>query len=93
MRGVSLTCHWSRECWGVYNLLGRNADVFSQGPADLGRTDSLPIRQPPRRLPSLKRDEAHKTVTEMLGQGLPVHGPQQKDGRMEAGDSASITGN
>ena len=64
----------------VYNLLGRNADVFSQGPADQGCTDlvrhqvdigdSLPIRQPPRRLPSLKRVEAHKTVTEMLGQGF-----------------------
>ena len=54
--------------------------MFSQGPGDLGHTDlvrhkvntgnAAPIRQPPRRLPSLKTDEAHKAVTEMLEQGL-----------------------
>lgn len=62
------------------SLLGRNADVFSKGPEDLGHTDlvlhkvntgdAAPIRQPPRRLPSQKKDEAHKAVTEMLQQGL-----------------------
>ena len=64
----------------LYNLLGRNADVFSCGPGDLGHTDlvqhkintgdAAPIRQPPRRLPSLVKEEAHKAVTEMLEQGL-----------------------
>ena len=64
----------------LYNLLGRNADVFSCGPGDLGHTDlvqhkintgdAAPIRQPPRRLPSLIKEEAHKAVTEMLEQGL-----------------------
>ena len=61
-------------------LLGRNADVFSCAPGDLGHTDlvhhkintgdAAPIRQPPRRRPSLKKDEAHKAITEMLEQGL-----------------------
>jgi len=64
----------------LYNLLGRNTDVFSCGSGDLGKTDlvrhkintgdAAPIRQPPRRLPSLKKDEANKAVTEMLEQGL-----------------------
>ena len=64
----------------LYNLLGRNADVFSCGPWDLGHTDlvqhkintgdAAPIHQPPRRLPSLIKEEAHKAVTEMLEQGL-----------------------
>ena len=64
----------------LYNLLDQNADVFSCGPGDLGHTDlvrhkintgdAAPIRQPPRRLPSLIKEEAHKAVTEMLEQGL-----------------------
>ena len=50
-------------------------DVFSAGPDDLGCTNLVkhhidtgqarPIRQPPRRLPLTKRQEADKAVQEM----------------------------
>ena len=36
----------------------------------INRGDAPPIRQPSRWLPSLKQDEAHKAVTEMLEKGL-----------------------
>ena len=50
-------------------------DIGDLGHTDLVRHkintgDAAPIRQPPRRLPSLIKEEAHKAVTEMLEQGL-----------------------
>ena len=61
----------------VYNLLCEFADVFSQGPHDLGRTDLVqhrintrdasPIRQPPRRLPLTKKQDAAKADVEKEG--------------------------
>ncbi len=69
-----------RQKAAVYDLLCSYADVFSQGPDDLGRTnlvehrvhtgDSTPIRQPPRRLPPIKQEAANKAIQEMLDQGL-----------------------
>ena len=71
----------------LHDLLLRFANVFSEGPHDLGRTDlvkhwintegSTPIRQPPRRLPLAKREEAAKAVSEMYEQGIiePAAGP------------------
>ena len=64
----------------VYNLLCELADVFSQGPHDLGRTDLVqhrintrdasPIRQPPRRLPLTKQQDAAKAVEDMEKEGV-----------------------
>ncbi len=64
----------------VIELLCRNADVFSCSQEDLGRTDiakhhietnsAPPIRQLPRRLPSVKREEAKNAVEQMAQQGL-----------------------
>ncbi len=64
----------------VIQLLCQNADVFSRGPEDLGRTDVVkhhletsnasPIRQLPRRLPVVKREEARNAVEQMEQQGL-----------------------
>ena len=52
------------------------ADVFGDGPEDVGRTnkiqhrihtgDSAPIRQHPRRIPAAHREEAQSLVKEML---------------------------
>ena len=60
-------------------LLLENANLFSKGSDDLGRTDmvhhqintgeSAPIRQPPRRLP-LAQKEADKAVQDMSSHGL-----------------------
>ena len=59
----------------VCNLLCAFSDVLSQGPHDLGRTDSVqhridtrdasPIRQPPRQLPLSKQQDAAKMVEDM----------------------------
>ena len=64
----------------VYSLLRRYAHVFSSGPQDMGRTDLIkhkidtqgaaPIRQPPRRLPLARREEAQQAVADMLNQGV-----------------------
>ena len=61
----------NEESKQLHDLLLRFADVFSEGPHDLGRTElvkhrintegSTPIRQPPRRLPFAKREEAAKS--------------------------------
>ncbi|CAB4041567.1 Hypothetical predicted protein, partial [Paramuricea clavata] len=59
----------------VYNLLCDNADLFSKGSNDIGRTDLVkhkintgnakPIKQAPRRLPFAKREAADQAVAEM----------------------------
>ena len=59
----------------VHQLLCSYSDVFSTGPDDLGCTDlvkhhihtgqAVPVRQPPRRLPLAKREEAERAVREM----------------------------
>ncbi len=64
----------------VFGLLQEFADVFSQGPHDLGRTDvvkhqidigdAVPVRQPPHRLPLVKREEAQRQVESMRRQGV-----------------------
>ena len=64
----------------LYALLHDYADIFSQGPKDLGQTDlaehwidtgdAPPLRQAPRRLPLLKREEAQRAIQEMHQQGL-----------------------
>ena len=64
----------------LYALLHDYADIFSQGPQDLGQTnlakhrvdtgDATPLRQAPRRLPLLKREEAQKAIQDMHQQGL-----------------------
>ena len=88
------------ECADVCQLLAQFSDVFSAGPHDLGCTDlikhhidtgsSKPVRQPPRRLPWAKRDDAEKCIQEMQEQGIiepssspwssPVVLVQKKDG-------------
>lgn len=64
----------------VCNLLCEFSDVFSKGPQDLGHTDVIqhrintqdaaPIRQPPRRLPSAKQQEAAQAIEEMKRDGV-----------------------
>ena len=59
----------------VYNLLCNNADLFSKGSNDIGRTDLVkhkintgsakPIKQAPRRLPFAKREAADQAVAKM----------------------------
>ena len=61
-------------------LLLENADLFSKSTDDLGQTGmvqhkidtgtSMPIRQPPRRLPLAQREEADNAVQDMYKQGL-----------------------
>ena len=70
----------SEQSKHVYALLCRYAHVFSSGPRDMGRTDLIkhkidtqgaaPIRQPPRRLPLARREEAQEAVADMLSQGV-----------------------
>ncbi len=92
----------NEESKQLHSLLLEFADIFSEGPHDLGRTDlvkhqintggATPIRQPPRRLPFAKREEAVKSVNEMYEQGIiePAAGPwcspvvlvKKKDGGM-----------
>ena len=62
------------------HVLHDYADISSQGPKDLGQTDlaqhrsdtgdAPPLRQPPRRLPLSKREEAQRAIQEMHQQGL-----------------------
>ena len=64
----------------LYNLLQEYAHLFSRGAEDLGRTSivkhridtgaAVPIRQPPRRLPLTRREEAALAVQDMLKQGV-----------------------
>ena len=64
----------------VKRLLTEYADVFSRDSTDLGKTDvvqhqintgtATPIRQPPRRLPLVQREEAVKAVYEMENQEI-----------------------
>ena len=64
----------------VSQLLCEFSDLFSTGTKDLGCTsltkhqiqtgDAKPIRQPPRRLPLLKRKEATEAIQEMKQQGV-----------------------
>jgi len=64
----------------VYQFLTEFSDLFSSGPQDLGCTDLVqhrintgqtpPIRQPPRRLPLAKREEAEMAVQEMQKHGV-----------------------
>ena len=68
------------EAEQLYNLLLDFSDVFSEGSHDLGWTDlvkhrintggATPIRQQPRRLPLVKRDEATGAIDEMSKQGV-----------------------
>lgn len=63
------------EATQVREVLIEYADVFSKGPDDLGRTglvkhhicttDAPPIRQRPRRLPHVLREEADQAVDQM----------------------------
>ena len=64
----------------ICKLLCEFSDVFSKGPQDLGRTDviqhrintqdAVPIRQPPRRLPLAKQQEATPAIEEMRRDGV-----------------------
>ena len=64
----------------LYALLHDYADIFSQGPKDLGQTDlakhwidtgnAPPLRQAPRRFPLSNREEAQRAIQEMHQQGL-----------------------
>jgi len=64
-----------REQEQLFAVLLNNADVFADGPSDLGKTDelyhtintgnALPIRQPARRLPVAQREEVRKLLREM----------------------------
>ena len=77
----------AEEAKQLFNLLLEFADVFSEGPHDLGRTDlvkhkidtegAAPIQQQPRRLPFAKQAEAEKAVNEMYEQAIiePVPSP------------------
>lgn len=61
-------------------LLSRYADVFSRGDLDLGRTSlvkhhidtgsSRPVKQPPRRVGCVKRDEMRREVEKMAALGI-----------------------
>ena len=63
------------ECQEVRKLLNEFSDIFSAGPHDLGCMDLIkhqihtgevpPIRQPVRKLPLAKREEAERSVQEM----------------------------
>ena len=84
----------------VSQLLMKFSDVFSAGLHDMGCTELIkhhidtgsyrPIRQPPRRLPLSKREEAEKSIKEMLEQDViepsaspwssPIVLVQKKDG-------------
>ena len=86
----------------VHQLLCCYSDVFSTGPEDIGCTDlvkhhintgqAAPVRQPPRRLPLAKREEAEKAVREMKERDViepsaspwssPIVLVQKKDGGM-----------
>ncbi len=71
----------------VAELLCANADLFSKGADDLGRTDvtwhptdtgdATAVRQRPYRLPLMKRSEAHQVVDQMVerDQIEPWQGP------------------
>ena len=75
------------EAEQVRKLLVEYADVFSRGSEDLGRTDlvkhhirtgdTIPIKQPPGRMPLTLREEAKKAVEEMVQQKViePAEGP------------------
>ena len=64
----------------LHRLLCQFSDLFSTGTNDLGYTDLVmheihtgdakPVRQPPRRLPLAKREEAEKMLPEMWKQGV-----------------------
>ena len=64
----------------VCQLLAKFSDVFSAGSHDLGCTDlvehhidtgfSKPVRQPPRRFPWAKREDAEKCIQKMQEQGV-----------------------
>ena len=64
----------------VFKLLCEYSDIFSTGSNDLGCTDlvqhhistgnAAPIRQPPRRLPLAKKEEAEKAIQEMQKQNV-----------------------
>ena len=68
------------ESLEVFKLLCEFADIFSTGPNDLGCTDlvrhhintgdAAPIRQPPRRLPLAKKEEADKAILDMQKQNV-----------------------
>lgn len=69
------------------SLLKEFSNVLSTGPGDIGRTgivahqintgDSHPLRQPARRLPLHKRQEAQREVEKMLERGIiePSYSP------------------
>ena len=96
-----LECTQRKQALG---LLVKFADIFSQNSEDLGRTDLVqhrihtgaeaPIRQPPRRLPLMQREEAQKQVERMKryyndkagpqtfepGQSVWLHNPKRRKG-------------
>ncbi len=64
----------------VASLLINYNDVFSKGPDDIGRAKGTkhktntggaqPIKQAPRRLPVMKRDEAVQAIKNMVEHGI-----------------------
>ena len=93
----------TQEAEQLMALLLDFSDVFSEGAHDLGRTDlvkhgintagAAPIRQPARRLPLAKREEATNAIAEMSKQGViepsaspwssPVVFVKKKDGSLQ----------
>ncbi|MES9902836.1 MAG: reverse transcriptase domain-containing protein [Sedimenticola sp.] len=86
----------------LQSLLSRYSNVFAKNSSDLGKTtvvqhnintgDSMPIKQPYRRVPIHLRDEVHKQTQNMLSDGIieeskspwssPVVLAKKKDGSM-----------
>ena len=60
----------------LYAVLLENADLFAEQPDDFGRTEKIkhrintgnatPVRQPIRRIPPIRREEARKLLSDML---------------------------
>ena len=84
----------------LFMVLLEYADIFAEHPDDFGRTDKVkhsintgdspPVRQPVRRIPPYRRDEAKKLLSEMLAKDViqrsnspwasPIVLVQKKDG-------------
>ena len=72
---------------GLHELLVKHAEVFATDDSDLGRTNIVeldidvgsakPIRQPPRRVPTVLRGELDTEIQEMLKKGVIERGQIQ----------------
>ena len=72
---------------GLHELLVKHAEVFATDDSDLGRTNIVeldidagsakPIRQPPRRVPTVLRGELDTEIKEMLKKGVIERGQIQ----------------